>query len=349
MIEINNRNFWIAQFTGWGGFALANFVIQYLAGFTIENVLINSGLVFFAGLLITTFYRYVIKRSRMNLMKLDKTILVIIGSSIFLTVSFLIIANLFFYIFIEHRLLTSAEILGNAFMFGILFLMWNSLYFMVHYLHNWKNAEAEKWQLAAAMKEAQLGNLKAQVNPHFMFNAINNIRALISEDPEKAKDMLLNFSDMFRYSLVHNDHSMVTIKKEIHIVKKYLELLEIQFEEKLAYEINVDPLLLKKKIPPMMIQLLVENAIKHGISERPDGGVVNIEVMDEGAFIMIQVSNTGSLNSTDNIQKKLGVGLQNIRERLMLIYGDRTNLELEEKAGLVLANIRIPMLEPKHP
>ena len=98
-----------------------------------------------------------------------------------------------------------------------------------------------------------------------------------------------------------------------------------------------------------MIQLLVENAIKHGISERPDGGVVNIEVMDEGAFIMIQVSNTGSLNSADNIQKKLGVGLQNIRERLMLIYGDRTNLELEEKAGLVLANIRIPMLEPKLP
>ncbi len=113
------------------------------------------------------------------------------------------------------------------------------------------------------------------------------------------------------------------------------------------YEISADPLLLDKKIPPMMIQLLAENAVKHGISELPNGGKVHIRVEDQGEILILQVSNTGSLATSSKIQKKLGVGLQNIKERLSLIYGGRTKLDLSESGGLVIAEIKIPLIMQK--
>lgn len=354
MIKTGNRNFWIAQLIGWGSFALVNFFMQYAAimsknpnSETFKLVIANSAIAFIGGFIVTTGYRYFIKKRNLNLLKISTTLLYIIASTIILTLAFLAIVNLLMAVFIEMRLLTALEFFGNFFIFGILMLIWNSLYFMIHYLHSWKNAESEKWQLAASMKEAQLGSLKAQINPHFMFNAINNIRALISVDPDKAKSMLLNFSDMFRYSLVHNDNSLVRIQEELEIVNKYLELHSIQFENKLHYQINSDPLLNDRKIPPMIIQLLVENAIKHGISELPDGGIVNINVLDEGEALTIQVKNSGSLKTSSSIQKKLGVGLQNIKERLKLIYGEKTKLLLSEEGEFVVAQIRIPLTSQK--
>lgn len=347
MIKTGNRNFWIAQLMGWGLFALLNLTIQVIGSGFDKIAYFNSVVGFGGGLLITTIYRYSIIRFKTNLFKFSRILYLIGFSTILLTMVFLLTISIILYVFFDGKFMSSIEWLSNSFIFGILMLIWNSLYFMIHYLHNWKNAEAEKWQLAAAIKEARLGNLKAQINPHFMFNAINNIRALISEDPEKAKDMLLNFSEMFRYSLVHNDHSMVCVQEELEVVNKYLELLSIQFEEKLTYEIFADPLVLEKKIPPMMIQLLVENAVKHGISELPDGGRVNISVLDEGEALVLQVSNTGNLGQSTSIQKKLGVGLQNIKERLRLIYGKQSLFDLSENQGFVVAEIKIPMLAEK--
>jgi sensor histidine kinase YesM len=350
MIKTGDRNFWIAQFIGWGFFAFTNLILQFItfsgmaeSQLAFKQAFINSIIAFLAGFSTTTAYRYILKRSRLNLMRFSTTIFYIIVSTIVLSICFLLLVNMSLFMLSQQRLLTVAETLGNGFIFSILMLIWNSLYFMVHYLHNWNNSESEKWQLAAAMKEAQLGSLKAQINPHFMFNAINNIKALITEDPERAKEMLMNFSDMFRYSLVHNDRSLVTIEEELEVVNKYLELLSIQYEDKLAYEIEADPLLLTKKIPPMVVQLLVENAVKHGISELPDGGKVYINIMDQGEKLVLQVSNSGSLQNPSKIQKKLGIGLENIRQRLTLIYGERTMLDLTDNNGLVMAEIKIPM------
>ncbi len=349
MIKTGNRNFWIAQLIGWGTFAFMNFLIQFSAYTSLDDkegvlkiIILNLLAGFIGGFIITTVYRYFIKKRNINLLKISTTLLYILGGTIICTILFLVFVNAFMYLFAEGRLMTRLEHLGNSFFFAILLLIWNSLYFMIHYLHNWKNAESEKWQLAATMKEAQLGNLKAQVNPHFMFNAINNIRALISEDPEKAKDMLMNFSDMFRYSLVHNDQKLVSISEEVEIVKKYLQLLSIQFEEKLTYDLDFEEGILEEKIPPMMIQLLVENAIKHGISELPDGGHVGINVFKDGTQNVIQVKNSGQLNNSVSIQKKLGVGLENIKQRLLLIYGEKSRLILGEEGENVIAQLRIP-------
>jgi sensor histidine kinase YesM len=350
MIKTGDKNFWIAQLIGWGLFAVLNSLLQFMAlheleesSVVLKQVIFNSLIAFTAGFAMTSVYRYILKRSRLNLKRISVTLLYIIVSTLILSFSFLLILGVVLFILQNQRFLTFAEVAGNIFNFSILMLIWNSLYFMIHYVHSWNNSESEKWQILAAMKEAQLGSLKAQINPHFMFNAINNIKALISEDPERAKEMLMNFSDMFRYSLIHNDKSLVTVREELEIVEKYLELLSIQFEEKLSYKITADPLLLERKIPPMVVQLLVENAVKHGISELAQGGEVDIDFMDEGEIFTLKVSNSGSIKESSRIQKKLGIGLQNIRERLALIYGDGTKLNLFENSGQVVAEIKFPL------
>ncbi|WP_235297516.1 sensor histidine kinase [Portibacter marinus] len=351
MIKTGDRNFWIAQLIGWGIFASMNFFVQYLSlknsGELQDNivwVIVNSAVAFFGGLILTTIYRYYLKSQSINLLNFKVTLRYIVIGTLVLTIAFLGLVAILLLFAHDGRIITLLEFFGNFFIFGVLMLIWNSIYFMIHYLHSWKNAESEKWQLVATMKEAQLGNLKAQINPHFMFNAINNIRALISEDAEKAKLMLLNFSDMFRYALIHNNQSLVTLRNEIEIVKKYLELLSIQFEEKLSYAIHVDQDLLDEKVPPMMLQLLVENAVKHGISELPGGGTVKVNVSVKDDQIILRVSNSGSLNSSSDLQQKLGVGLRNISERLRLLYGTKGKLHLGEGEGMVTAEVSYPKM-----
>ena len=218
------------------------------------------------------------------------------------------------------------------------------IYFSIQFFNNWNKAEVEKWKLAAEIKDAQLGSLKSQINPHFVFNTINNIRALILEDKEKARDMLLNFSDLFRYALKNTDQSKVTLQDELEIVNQYLELLSIQFENKLKYKIDVDSGLENMTVPPMMLQLLVENAIKHGISQFKEGGSILIDIDQGNGFLNIHVKNTGSLSKSAKLGDKLGIGLENIRKRLDLIYNGKANLKMDEIDNFVVASIKIPVL-----
>jgi len=238
---------------------------------------------------------------------------------------------------------TAASFIGNMLIFSIILLCWNLIYFSIHYFNNWTQAEIEKWQLAAEMKDAQLGSLKSQIKPHFIFNTINNIRSLILEDKEKARDMLLNFSDLFRYALKNTDQSKVELKEELEIVNQYLELLSIQYEDKLHYQIQVDEGLETVEIPPMMLQLLVENAIKHGISQFKEGGSVLINIERKEGVLTIQVRNTGNLGTASRLGDQLGVGLANISKRLELIYNGKANLQMSETGNYVVASINIPI------
>ena len=128
------------------------------------------------------------------------------------------------------------------------------------------------------------------------------------------------------------------------MVHQYLELLSIQFEEKLEYRFEVDEDLLDKKIPPMILQILIENAVKHGISQRREGGLVEIHILELNEQFLIQVKNTGSLNSKGSIEESLGVGLENIKKRLSLIYNGQANFTMSEQNNMVVASINIPLL-----
>ena len=278
MIKTGNKNFWIAQIFGWVLLAVSNLLVQYLAGVPEKILLINSLIPMTIGFILTTIYRQIIRKLKWHKWNFNKSIAFLVGSTIILTVVFML--SVFIVILIIKGLhgLTIASFLGTMFSFTLVLLTWNLIYFSIHYFNNWTQAEIERWKLEAVMKEAQLGSLKSQIRPHFVFNTINNIRSLILEDEEKAREMLLNFSDLFRYALKNTDQSKVTLREELEIVNQYLELLSIQYDDKLNYKIQVEEGLELIELPPMILQLLVENAIKHGISQFTKGGSIFIDI-----------------------------------------------------------------------
>lgn len=344
MVKTGDKNFWKAQTIGWFLFVLSNFIVQFLAGLPVKLLLLNTIIPFLVGLLVTTVYRYLIKNSDWRSYSFIKILGAVFVSTILLTIVFTALTISILVFVFKFGEITFPAILANALIFGVVMLNWNMIYFCIQFFNNWNRAELEKWKLAAEIKDAQLGSLKSQINPHFVFNTLNNIRALILEDKDKAREMLLNFSDLFRYALKNTEQSKVELKEELNIVNQYLELLSIQYEDKLKYKINVDEGLEEVELPPMMLQLLVENAVKHGISQMKNGGDVLIDIEQGEGFMNINVRNTGSLKTSSKLGDKLGVGLENIRKRLELIYNGKANLQMKEVNEYVVASIKIPMI-----
>ena len=343
MIKTGNRNFWIAQIIGWSMLAGSNLLVQVLAKFPEELHLSGALLPMIIGFLLTSIYRYFIRKLDWHKWNLSKTLAFLLGSTVILASVFMALIFVIILFFNEQHGLTIASFLGNMFSFILVLLTWNLIYFSIHYFNNWNQAEIEKWKLAATIKDAQLGSLKSQIKPHFVFNTINNIRSLILEDEEKAREMLLNFSDLFRYSLKNTDQSKVTLREELEIVNQYLELLSIQYEDKLNYKIQVEEGLELFELPPMILQLLVENSVKHGISQFIKGGTILIDIIKGERFLNIKVQNTGNLNKSSSLEDQLGVGLENIKKRLELIYNEKATMKMIEIKNNVVVSIKIPI------
>ena len=185
-----------------------------------------------------------------------------------------------------------------------------------------------------------MNTLKGQINPHFMFNSLNNIRGLMLEDVEKSRDMLTKLSEMLRYSLTKNSVDGIALAEELEMVDNYIALSKIQFEDRLEFHKSVAEDTLQQQIPPMIIQLLVENAAKHGISNLKNGGTIDLEVTKNTEQLNIQVKNTGKLQIAKNSTQ---VGLKNIKQRLKLLYGEKAAFSLKEVEDNVIANITIPL------
>ena len=195
-------------------------------------------------------------------------------------------------------------------------------------------------QLMSSLRQAQLSNLKNQINPHFLFNNLNNIRGLMLEDPQKSRDMLTKLSEVLKHALGKNQFDTISIEEELRMVGHYISLSKIQFESRLAYSVNVNTHVLSFKIPPMIIQLLVENAIKHGISKVKKGGDINLIINKFEKKLLIKVENNGKLNIAKN---STGIGLKNITKRLKFMYGDQATFTLKGKDEKVVAEIKLPI------
>ena len=227
------------------------------------------------------------------------------------------------------------------------FWLWSGAYFSLHYFDNLQRAEVEKWKLTAAVRDAEMRTLKAQINPHFLFNGLNNIRALVLENPARAREMMTHLSDLLRYSLQLNTREQVPLARELETVAHYLILESLQLEERLHYTLDVDPTTLATLLPPMTLQLLVENAIKHGITPRPGGGAVHVSAQLDGpAQVLITVRNPGRYQPNPAAPDHTGIGLPNAHERLQLLFGPTASLRVGNDAHLadtVTAELRLPL------
>ena len=226
---------------------------------------------------------------------------------------------------------------------SIVLSAWLCLYFFYHLFDRLSRSEIERFQLISNVKEAELRALKSQVNPHFIFNSLNSLRALIEEDPARARKSVTHLANLLRYSLQSGQLETVPLEDELGVVNDYLALEQVRFEERLRLRLDVAPSALRLRIPPMLLQTLVENAVKYGIAARPEGGEISIVARNEGGTLRILVSNPGEIRSSGPVTST-GVGLHNAAERLRLIFGESATLRLlAEQPSRVVAEAVIPL------
>lgn len=189
-------------------------------------------------------------------------------------------------------------------------------------------AETEHWKNEVRLREVELQFLRSQINSHFLFNALNNIRALILEDANAARQALSDMATMLRGVMHSEAVSTISLRDELELVKGYLSLEALQFEQRLHFDFDIDPRLHDAKLPPLLLQTLVENAIKHGIARRASGGAVHIRAMPtEETRWRLQVENPPA--ELPLTRESSGIGLRNARERLRAIFGELASLDLQ--------------------
>ncbi|HEX8329646.1 MAG TPA: histidine kinase [Hymenobacter sp.] len=239
--------------------------------------------------------------------------------------------------------------LGYSLNLAILLSLWAAAYVGWHYLQRSRRAEIEKWRLTAAVREAELNTLRAQLNPHFLFNGLNNIRGLVGEDPERARQALAHLAELLRYVMQHAATPLVPLGQELEIVADYLALEGLQLEDRLQYALDVDPAARAVPLPPLTVQLLVENAIKHGVAPRPAGGSVALTAqLDAAGWLCLAVRSPGRY-APAAAEASSGLGLRGLRERLTQAFGPAATFALANDpaaADTVLATLRLPAPSP---
>jgi len=240
-----------------------------------------------------------------------------------------------------HAGLTTFMMVLNIPYFSAVFTIWLFIIITIKAYRHINEVKMNQLKLESNLRESQLNTLKGQINPHFMFNSLNNIRGLILEDAPRARDIITRLSEMLRYSLTKNDVNTITIKEELQTVENYIEISKIQFEERLKFSMNVAPEILAIVIPPMVIQMLIENAVKHGIGNIKNGGEVRLNVAKINDELIILVENSGTLSIA---QESTKLGLANIKQRLLLLYGAKASFTLIENDNFVEAKIIIPLV-----
>ena len=218
----------------------------------------------------------------------------------------------------------------------ILVALWLLIYLVWHYMEKNRNDQLDKLKLESTVKELELKTIKSHINPHFIFNSLNSIRALVDENPQRSRKAITELSNILRSSMQAEKSETVTLEKELGIVKDYLALEQMRFEERLKVEMNIAKDTLGQQVPPMMLQTLVENAIKHGISKQVNGGLVKLITAFKGDNLELTVQNTGRLSPITNEE---GFGIKSTEDRLNLMY--------QGKAKFLISNIADNMVESK--
>lgn len=230
----------------------------------------------------------------------------------------------------------------GIFMAGIrLMAIWLLAYHLYHYAKREIRLSGENARLELGFKQAELDNLSAQLNPHFLFNSLNTIKSLIYTNPDSAGRGIDLLSELLRSGLYKGTSMLISLGQEMELVQDYLELERLRMEERLTYHLNIDESLSGQMVPRLSLQALVENAVKHGVALRKEGGNIEISVMEKEGFLYLNVTNPGRLER-DNSRE--GIGLGNLRERLEISYQGRASLNLVQQGAKVCAQIKVPAL-----
>jgi len=352
---IQQKFYWLSQGVGWFLYILANLsiVLIFNPNSNFLSLFLNICFLSFCGLLLSHQYRnYIHKNNWLNLSPIQLIPRTLIAS-LFLSIVILILSIVFGKLISanEKPLPTAstsevwATLLQFIFNIGAVFFLWSVLYFAIHFFINYKQKEIEALKKETILKDLEINILKSQINPHFIFNALNSIRALISENPSQAQSTINQLSNILRTLFQLNSKTFISLEQELKTINDYLAIEEIRYEERLDIELDIHPETLSIQIPPMLILTLVENAIKHGIAKNINGGRLKIKTFVQNNNLCIQIYNPGnySLQLPQNQNTKGGYGLINTHQRLKLLYPQSASLTIEnEDDNTVLTQLIIP-------
>ncbi|MGD9582461.1 MAG: sensor histidine kinase [Lysobacterales bacterium] len=225
---------------------------------------------------------------------------------------------------------------------AIVLALWTAAWVGVHAFRRYRHGEVARLKAEAARHALELDALRARLNPHFVFNALNNLRALINEDTERARELVTRLSNTLRHALEHRQSERVTLADELAVVRDYLAVEQVHYEQRLRIREEIAEAALAATLPPMLLQLLVENAIKHGIARTAGGGELGIGASLQAQRLLLTVSNPGVLHNQGTPEATgTGVGLVYLRSELARLPGT-ASLELRQDGNTVLATLEIP-------
>ena len=340
------NKYWWCQLLGWLTYFVLNCFYYYTLDKSILKVsdFINLLLFIVTGFLSTHIFRTFINTRNWVAYSSEKQIFLFFTMVAGTDITFYLSYNILMYFvfgYAQQDLLTNI-IKGLLSAFAISFVWW-MIYYIWHYIERNRRSQVDQLKLETTVKELELKTIKAQLNPHFIFNALNSIRALVDENPQRARTAITELSNILRSSMQTEKAETVSLENELNIVKDYLALEHIRFEERLNVKYEIDPDTLELQVPPMMLQTLVENAIKHGISRNIRGGFVYILSSLKGMQHVITIENTGQI--IEHSMNGYGFGLQSTRQRLSLLFGGRASFEIRNKDGqTVEATVIMPLL-----
>jgi two-component system LytT family sensor kinase len=333
--------YWVCQAAGWGAYTIMGMgFTAWAVGWRLDVIV---GYILFFGYSIVftdALRREIIRRRWLDNVTFGRiamffgiaALLAVLQTSLVVGISFLFLRNRTE--FVTDPVNTLETWWGVTWVNGT----WIGLYSAITNRRRRREKEA---RLERELRDAELRALEAQINPHFLFNCLNSIRGLVTEKPALAQDMITRFATLLRYNLNRDVGHTVPLSAEAEVVADYLALEKIRFDERLRVQFDIDPKAGSIQVPPMILQTLVENALKHGIGRLPQGGEIRIQAAAGPDTLVLRVQNSGQLAETNAGDPQ--IGLNNVRERLRLLYGSRAGLDIaNQNGGYVAATVRIP-------
>ena len=345
---VDNRRifFWVLHTAGWLGYGVAN----YLGSLFYEKegsylILISFSAV--SGWLLTLPLRPLFRRAwNLSPLKLVSTVLV---SAYLVGVTWAVLKNINYWEVYKDGNHPESWVHYTGYSVGsfLIVLCWSGLYFGIKYYQMLQQERQKALKATNMAHQAQLKMLRYQLNPHFLFNTLNAISTLILiKENEAANGMVSRLSDFLRYSLDKDPIKRVTLSQEVDALNLYLDIEKVRFEDRLHVEIDIDPACSEALVPSMILQPLIENAIKYAIAVKEADGTIWIKVSSFGADLLIEVADNGpgATIVDGQLSREGGVGLANTRERLHSLYGDNYAFVLSDNrpSGLKI-NLRLPL------
>jgi two-component sensor histidine kinase len=338
--RVSSRAYWLCQFAGWS--AVAAVCIVSFSSFAPNNFLAIAAIYIwgaFSGGVLTHLWRGFIRRNgwfgqrvRVPFWRLAACVVLLGVVQTGMVVLGFAVARLPG-TFQRFSWLPSALITWT-----LIIAAWTGIYSYVMSIRRAKRLESEALRFEILAKDAELRALQTQINPHFFFNSLNSMRALIYESPDAAAQMVDQLAGVMRYTLTSGSKKTVDLCDELQAVRAYLAIEKIRFEERLHSVFDVEPNLDEVQIPPMALQTLVENAVKYGVERNAAASEIRITIKKSLHGVAVEVANQGSLA---RISDSTRLGLDNTRKRLSLLNGEDSQLALVERDGWVIATLQL--------